>query len=82
MTGEELSHGNCTVCCSTVEPLYSGHPWDRKVSLIERCPHFRGQNVHNPCCDSTSCPDKRGALISGPYRGIPLSVRTWALYMC
>ena len=28
-------------------PLYSGHPWDRKVSLIERCPHFRGQNVHN-----------------------------------
>ena len=32
----------------TVEPLHSGHPWDRRVSLIERCPHFRGQNVHNP----------------------------------
>ena len=27
------------------EPFYSGHPWERKVSLIERCPHFRGQNV-------------------------------------
>ena len=25
----------------------SGHPWDRKVSLIERCPHFRGPSVHN-----------------------------------
>ena len=45
-------HGN------TVVPLYSGHPWDRKVSLIERCPHFRGQNVHNTnVWDSTSCPD-------------------------
>ena len=32
---------------NTVEPPYSGHPWDRKVSLIESCPHFRGQNVHN-----------------------------------
>ena len=21
---------------------------NREVSLIERCPHFRGQNVHNP----------------------------------
>ena len=32
----------------TVESLYSGHPWDRKVSLIESCPYSRGQNVHNP----------------------------------
>ena len=32
----------------TVERLYFGHPLDRKVSQCERCPHFRGQNVHNP----------------------------------
>ena len=38
-----------------MEPLYSGHPWDREVSLIERGPHFRGQNVN--VWDSTSCPD-------------------------
>ena len=29
----------------SVEPLYSGHLRDRKVSLIERCPHFRSQKM-------------------------------------
>ena len=48
----------CPNTYNTVKPLYSGHSWDRKVSLIERFPHFRGQNVHNPnVWDSTSCPD-------------------------
>ena len=32
---------------SSSKTLYSRHLSDRKVSLIERCPHFRGQNVHN-----------------------------------
>ena len=36
----------------------SGHPWDRKVSLIERCPNFWGQNVHNTnAWDNTICSD-------------------------
>ena len=31
---------------------------ERKVSLIEKCPHFRGQNVHNTNIqDNTSCPN-------------------------
>ena len=43
---------------SSIDLLYSGHPWDRKVSLIERSPHFRGQNVHNTnVWDSTSYSD-------------------------
>jgi hypothetical protein len=29
---------------STVEPLLQGHPWDWKMlSVIERCPDYRGQ---------------------------------------
>ena len=38
------------------------------MSLIQRCPHFRGQNVHNPnVWDSTSCPVEgcQGVLIRG-----------------
>ena len=33
---------------NAVEPLYSRHSWDRRMSLIERCPHFMRQNMHNP----------------------------------
>ena len=59
----------------TVEPLYFGHPWDRKVSLIERCPHFKGQ-MYNILMFGTAqavlirgvslfqeCPYFRGVLI-------------------
>ena len=56
----------------TVEPLYCRHPWDRKVSLIERCPHFRGQNVHTILMFETAkavsireLPYLRDVLISG-----------------
>ena len=34
------------------------------MSLIERCPHFKTQNVHNPKVqDSARCPDERGEFI-------------------
>ena len=32
---------------ATVEPLYSGHPWDSlKCPDYRRCPHFRGCFIH------------------------------------
>ena len=45
---------------------------EKKVPLIESCPHFRDQNVHNR--NVTSCPDYSGVLISGvsSYRAISL----------
>ena len=33
---------------SIVEPLFLGTLGAGNVSLIERCPHVRGQHVHNP----------------------------------
>ena len=52
--------------------LYSGTSLIRtplgqkKVSLLVRCPDFRGCNVHKQCVwDSQMCPVYRGVHISG-----------------
>ena len=48
----------------------------KKVSVIESCPHFLDQNVHNHIV--TGCPDYSGVLISGGslYRAVPLYTPT------
>jgi hypothetical protein len=34
----------CNFHWNTIEPLYKGHPWGwQMLSLIERCPDYRGQ---------------------------------------
>ena len=52
--------------------VYSGTPLirtplgEKKVSLLVRCPDFRGCNVHKQgVWDSQRCPVYRGVLISG-----------------
>ena len=52
-----------------MEPLYCRHSWVRKVSLIERCPHFGSQNVHNHnVWNNTSS----SLIIGGPYFRVSL----------
>jgi hypothetical protein len=57
----------------TVKPVKYGHPWDEpEVSLIQRCPHFKGQFALRTavwdqmrCPYFTGCPHFAGLLFTG-----------------